>query len=666
MSTSFENSQLAAPKSKYVEHILVATHAGEAGVGEVFRALQNRLRDSTWTIVFKSLIIVHLMVREGEPNVTLKYLAESPTKLPVSNFSDAQLQGSNIRHYYSYVQSRAKAYRDTSLDWVREGQGRLKRQTIDKGLLRETEIVQAQIAALVKCDLLSAEPENEITLTAFRLLTMDLLVLYHVMNEGTINVLEHYFEMSRYDAERALAIYKTFSKQTNQVVEFLSLARQYESSTRLEIPKLKHAPTSLTTSLEEYLNDPDFEINRRQYLAQQDAKKGRKPNSSGAKETSVGSKKLLQDKGSASQSFPEMKAAQTTPAQQQLKGPAPDLIDFFASIEDNQQPMAAQPSQQLIPSFQQPSQLQQQQSNLPYQQNIAPSQQQGFVSHSTQSQQQYNGNFATSNPFGQTQPLQIQQHLQPDFTGAGFGGYSQQPQYQQFSSQQAPLSSIPQELPASYSQQHSFSTGQQPQELPASYSQQQQSFSTGQQPQELPASSTGQQSQATNPFRQSTMASSTPNSTPFTATSPIRSPSNRHITNPFAKNVSPQFTGQPQVTTFTGQSSPFSSPPPINTAQLPPAQPLQSMQTGTNPFARNISPPQIQQPTASPLAPNATGSTNPFRQSMFINQQTGTGWQHPQQATLGVFEQSDTVPVFPRPGQQQQQQQPPPQQQPWL
>ena len=36
---------------------------------------------------------------------------------------------------------------------------------------------------------LSHEPENEITLTAYRLLTMDLLTLFHVMNEGTINVL---------------------------------------------------------------------------------------------------------------------------------------------------------------------------------------------------------------------------------------------------------------------------------------------------------------------------------------------------------------------------------------------------------------------------------------------------------------------------------------------
>lgn len=34
-----------------------------------------------------------------------------------------------------------------------------------------------------------ADPDNEISMTAFRLLTMDLLELYKVMNEGTINVL---------------------------------------------------------------------------------------------------------------------------------------------------------------------------------------------------------------------------------------------------------------------------------------------------------------------------------------------------------------------------------------------------------------------------------------------------------------------------------------------
>jgi len=36
---------------------------------------------------------------------------------------------------------------------------------------------------------LDSEVDNEITLTAFRLLVMDLLVFFHVVNEGVINVL---------------------------------------------------------------------------------------------------------------------------------------------------------------------------------------------------------------------------------------------------------------------------------------------------------------------------------------------------------------------------------------------------------------------------------------------------------------------------------------------
>jgi hypothetical protein len=68
---------------------LIATHSGEAGVAEVFRALKNRLRDSTWTVVFKALIIVHLMIREGAPDVTLKYLSHNPARtLAISNFTE--------------------------------------------------------------------------------------------------------------------------------------------------------------------------------------------------------------------------------------------------------------------------------------------------------------------------------------------------------------------------------------------------------------------------------------------------------------------------------------------------------------------------------------------------------------------------------------------------
>lgn len=86
--------QLAAPKSKYIEHILVATHTGEAGVAEIFRTLHLRLRDSTWTVVFKALIVTHFMVREGRIDATLQFLAENPKMLAISGYSEGQYEES--------------------------------------------------------------------------------------------------------------------------------------------------------------------------------------------------------------------------------------------------------------------------------------------------------------------------------------------------------------------------------------------------------------------------------------------------------------------------------------------------------------------------------------------------------------------------------------------
>ena len=73
-----------------MEAILSATNGGEAGVAEVFRTLTLRVRDSTWTIVFKALIIVHLMIREGQGDLTLRYIAESPKRIAISTFTEGK------------------------------------------------------------------------------------------------------------------------------------------------------------------------------------------------------------------------------------------------------------------------------------------------------------------------------------------------------------------------------------------------------------------------------------------------------------------------------------------------------------------------------------------------------------------------------------------------
>ncbi|KAF9735149.1 hypothetical protein PMIN06_001494 [Paraphaeosphaeria minitans] len=622
MASSFEKSvkggtkiKLAAPKSKYVEHILVATHTGEAGVAEIFRALTNRLRDSTWTIVYKSLIIVHLMIREGEPEVTLKFLSKNPRRtLAISHFTEVQTQGGNIRNYAEYLLCRAEQYGATRMDYVRAGEGRLKRLNIEKGLLRETESVQDQIKFLLKCEPFHEEAENEITLTAFRLLAMDLLVLFHIMNEGTINVLEHYFELSKPDAKRALDIYRTFVKQTDLVVQYLAVARFHEHSTRLEIPKIKHAPTSLTQALEEYLNDNDFDVNRRQYLAERESKK------SGGKTTN-GTSKLLSDSRPAATSA-------TSPTQASAPSKPPDvslpLIDFFDSINDNQQTMA-QPQAQQYP---QPTGYQQPDMQMPQQTANIQQQQQPFGQPDSQ----------PTNPFAQMQQgmqqMNVQQSQQPQlqsqFTGAGFGGYTPQ--------SFGPQNNIP---PMSQNGMQNFT------QQPAM-------------PEPLQAQPT-----STNPFRASMLPPA--QAEPKLLGNPTgASPSlGRSPTNPFAKHTIGGFQSSLSPTYEGAVASPFSVPQiqsPQQTSPFAPQQqqqPLQPTPTGTNPFARGLSPVQGTPSPQGGLTVHATGSTNPFRQSAFVNQATGLGWQNTGSGTLGGLN-LDAVPttsVFPRPGQQQQQQQ---------
>lgn len=407
---------------------------------------------------------------------------------------------------------------------------------------------------------------------------------------------EHYFEMSRPDSERALAIYKMFAKQTEEVVQFLGVARHFQHATRLEIPKLKHASTDLARLLEDDLNDPDFDLRRREYLAQKGIKQ------------KDGGRALPSATTPAASSQPQPTAK--PPSQPERPKPPPsDLIDFFDSIEQNQQPMGQPNSVQ----YQQTGfQQQPQQAFYPQQTGYQQPQVTGYGQPNA-----YGGGYpqqitqqTTGNPFGQppAQPLQATP------TGAGFGGYTAQPQSYGYQSNLAP---IPQNGMPQFPQQQPMQNQQQ-------------------QPPSTP----------TNPFRQSMMlAQSTGGAAP-----PPAAPLQRQNTNPFAKRLS------------MAQANPGPPPqvpqvPPIPQAQQQaPQQPLQPQRTGTNPFARSSSVPPaqntgLQAPAAAPLRPTPTGSTNPFRQSQFINQQTGQGWQSSgQHGTMGGLEQLDTVPIFPRPG----------------
>lgn len=99
-------------------------------------------------MVFKSLIVLHTLMRSGSLDPTFSYLSTSA--LSLSNH-DAP----NIAAYASYLAARIKSYANLKRDVIRDksdrrAASRLRTLGVEQGLLREVREVQRMIASLVE------------------------------------------------------------------------------------------------------------------------------------------------------------------------------------------------------------------------------------------------------------------------------------------------------------------------------------------------------------------------------------------------------------------------------------------------------------------------------------------------------------------------------------
>ncbi|KAF8586364.1 ANTH-domain-containing protein [Ramaria rubella] len=611
----------APPKAKYLDPIIAATWSEDGAIHDVCKALSPRFREPNAIVVFKALIVLHTMIRNGATDNVLSYLSSADV-LRLRNVAHGQWEGydtpQNLAHYAFYLDSRVRAYRELKHDAVRvqsesnrdmrvsqsiedsrvvsgvgggSGSGpqrsktimgrKLRSMTVEKGLLRETKAVHRMIDALVECKFYLDDLEDELTITALRMLVKDLLVLFQAGNEGVINVLEHYFEMSHVDAEQALAIYRHFCKQTEHVVEYLAVARKLENLLNVPIPNLKHAPVSLAGALEEYLKDPNFEKNRVEYKANKAAVDR---NSAAPLKSTLKKNPKTPPSPSAVPPVPKSDAASGPSASKPETNQA--MVDFFASIDTEQENM--------------------------------------FNSNAASTSSQSTQNQVTFNPFLQRQSMAITSQ-----TGGAFA-HQQQPLIQS----QATGFILPQHTAF---QVPPFPTQQQQQQTSSSYLQppQQQTVSPFQQSQQSafiqPQTFGFLQPQATgsNPFRQSTLFPQSMGTTPFA------SGGNVFGGGPGQSASVPLQPLSAQGASFTGISNAFQQPPsnatnvnspfainrpqstPI-TSQVP-SQPLTAVvthQTGSkNPFGVPVAPtpPVPKPPTLQALATGAfRGSSNTF------------------------------------------------------
>ncbi|WFD44797.1 hypothetical protein MPSI1_003468 [Malassezia psittaci] len=330
------------PKAKYMDPILASALSKTGGLQDVFRSLSYRLQDPNSTVVFKTLLVVHTMLRSPSSTTVLSYLAGDPSALRLKLVATGGLHeytySRTLTKYASYLEARIITFKELGYDLVqaskRDQFARLRKVSVSKGLLREMSVLQKLLNALLDCAFFAESRQDELTMSALRMTLKDLLAHYMGMNEGIINMLQHYFDMGRQDAQRSLDIYRKFCWQTEKVVAFLDSSSRSSPSLRSAIPSLNHAPLSLAGALEEYLNDPNFDQNRKNQRSDQSKEVSSKSTSKErAHSTTVSNTQGATDNTTSSSQSQSKQVADQKPNTNTSDSNRKALQDFFEALE---------------------------------------------------------------------------------------------------------------------------------------------------------------------------------------------------------------------------------------------------------------------------------------------------------------------------------------------
>lgn len=159
----------APPKSKYIDALVSCTYQSDGSFQDVSRALRNKLRDPNSSVVFKALLVIHTLIRAGNPEEVMSYWSgidgRDGRSLGLNDVSATNDTPQNLSRYANYLLARFKCYSALKHDPIRtrseapaslrnasrNGANRLRTLTVEKGLLREVGILQKLMDALVEC-----------------------------------------------------------------------------------------------------------------------------------------------------------------------------------------------------------------------------------------------------------------------------------------------------------------------------------------------------------------------------------------------------------------------------------------------------------------------------------------------------------------------------------
>ncbi|XP_010241584.1 PREDICTED: putative clathrin assembly protein At5g35200 [Nelumbo nucifera] len=251
-------------KEKHIKAIFAAISATRprADVAYCIHALARRLaKTHNWAVALKTLIVIHRALREVDPTFReelINYGRSRSHILNMAHFKDdsspnAWDYSAWVRTYALFLEERLECFHVLKYDVETD---RLRTKDLDTvELLEQLPALQQLLFRVLGCQPQGAAVYNFVIQLAVSMVASESIKIYNAITDGTVNLVDKFFEMQRHDAIKGLEIYRRAGQQAERLSEFYEICKSLDLGRGERFIKIEQPPASFLTAMEEYAKD---------------------------------------------------------------------------------------------------------------------------------------------------------------------------------------------------------------------------------------------------------------------------------------------------------------------------------------------------------------------------------------------------------------------------